>query len=357
MDNSSQFDRFISDIRLTDRQQEACIAAHKEVRERLTSDSEMGKTVVSTFLQGSYVRHTITKPYGDHRPDVDVIVVTKLSKDEYTPSQAINQFKAFLEAYYPGRYKIQGRSIGISFPTVDLDLVITAAPSESVIGILKGEVTEEAQGIEALLEIFKKGDEWKSEPLLIPDRDAGQWVPTSPLEQIEWTKQKNEATSGNFVNVVKVIKRWRDLDGEGKRPKGFLIERLVGEHCPDGITSVAEGVEASLRGIKDAYGSDSSLGTVPNIPDTGVPTNNVFKRLSAQEFRDFYGRVRVASAAATNAYNDKDPESSGNKWRSLFGEDFPSDSGGGGGSKRGPGPTPVLVPPAKRAEVRPGRFA
>ena len=141
MDNSSQFDQFVSEIRLTDRQREACITAHKEVREKLASDSEMGKTVVSTFLQGSYIRHTIIKPSGDRHVDVDVVVVTKLSRDEYTPSQAINQFNSFLEANYRGRYRIQGRSIGISFPTVDLDLVITAAPSESVIGLLKSEIS------------------------------------------------------------------------------------------------------------------------------------------------------------------------------------------------------------------------
>ena len=161
MDNSSQFDQFLSEIRLTDKQRDACIAAHKEVREKLTVDSEMGKTVVSAFLQGSYVRHTITKAYGDHLPDVDVVVVTKLSKEEYTPSQVINQFKSFLETHYSGRYKIQGRSIGITFPTVSLDLVITAAPSESIIGILKGDVEEGPQGLEALLETIKKDDEWK----------------------------------------------------------------------------------------------------------------------------------------------------------------------------------------------------
>jgi len=357
MENSSQFDQFISEIRLTERQREACINAHKEVREKLISDSELGKTVVSTFLQGSYVRHTIIKPSGGRRIDVDVVVVTKLSKDEFTPTQAINQFKGFLEDNYSGRYKIQGRSIGISFPTVDLDLVITAAPSESVMGILKSEISEETQDIGGLFEILKKGDEWKSEPLLIPDRDAGQWVPTFPLRQIEWTKQKNEATNGHFVNVVRVVKCWRDLDGQGKRPKGFLIERLVGQHCPNGIKSVAEGVEATLRGIKDAYSSHASGGMVPSIPDTGVPTNDVFKRISAQEFRDFYGCARVASAAATDAYHDPSPASSGNKWRTLFGKDFPSDSGGGGGPKRGPGPVPVFPPPVKPAEVRPGRFA
>ncbi len=69
------------------------------------------------------------------------------------------------------------------------------------------------------------------------------------------------------------------------------------------------------------------------------------------------GRARVASAAATDAYNDPNPASSGDKWQALLGTDFPSDSGGGGGPKRGPGPIPVFPPPVKRAEVRPGRFA
>ncbi len=356
MDLASQFDAFLSEIRLTDDQRDACIAAHQEVRGKISSDPDLGKTVVATFLQGSYVRHTIIKPSGQDRSDVDVVVVTKLSKDEYTPSQAIDQFRGFLEANYRGRYKIQGRSIGISFPTVDLDLVVTAAPSESVIGILKARMTQESQELGDLYEMLKKGDQWRSEPLLIPDREAGQWVPTFPLGQIEWTKQKNDATNGKFVNVVKVIKRWRDLEGQGKRPKGFLIERLVGQHCPDGIETVAEGVEATLRGIKNSYGAHAAAGTVPNIPDIGIPANNVFKRVSAQEFRDFYGRARVASATATDALKDNDPTSCGLKWRSILGKDFPSGSGGGG-ANRGPTPPTMFPPPTRPAEVRPGRFA
>ena len=134
---------------------------------------------------------------------------------------------------------------------------------------MKSREPQESQDLGSLLDVFQKEDQWKSEPLLIPDRDAGQWVPTFPLGQIEWTRQKNKATNGNFVNVVKAIKRWRDLDGEGKHPKGFLIERLVGEYCPDGIQSVAEGIEAVLRGIKDAYGSYAANGTVPVVTDTG----------------------------------------------------------------------------------------
>ena len=66
--------------------------------------------------------------------------------------------------------------------------------------------------------------------------------------------------------------------------------------------------------------------------------------------------MRVASAVATDAYNDTNPSSCGDKWCSLFGNDFPSDSGGGG-SNRGPGPVVGFPPPAKPAQVRPGRFA
>lgn len=356
MDLASQFDGFLSEIRLADKQRDACIAAHQEVREKVEADPKLSKIVVSTFLEGSYVRHTIVKPLKGDRADVDVVIVTRLSKDEYTPTKVINQFKDFLESHYKDRYHIQGRSIGIRFPTVDLDLVVTAAPSESVIGILKSKQAEESQDLGFLLDMPQNEEQWKTEPLLIPDRDAGQWVPTFPLAQLEWTRNKNKATNGHFVNVVKVIKRWRDLDGDGKRPKGFLVERLAGEYCPDGIQSVAEGVEAVFRGIKDAYKYHALNGTVPFVRDTGIPSNNVFKRISVEEFRDFYGRVRVASAAATDAYNDTDLSSSNNKWCGLLGKDFPSDSNGGG-SKRGPGPDIGFPPPTKPAQVRPGRFA
>ncbi len=357
MDLPGRFDEFLSKIRLSDKLRQECIAAHQEIREKVVGDPKLSNIVVAIFLEGSYARHTIIKPLDRDRSDVDVVVVTRLSKDEYTPSQAIEQFRGFLEANYRDRYTMsQGRSIGISFPVVDLDLVVTAAPSESVIGILEAKMAQESLDFGALFDFLVKGDQWKLEPLIIPDREANEWVPTDPLRQIEWTKEKNGTTDGHFVNVVKSIKRWRDGDGEGRRPKGFLIERLVGVHCPDGIDSVAACVEATLRIIKDSYGSYAAAGTVPSIPDTGIPDNNVFTRISAQEFRDFYGRIRVGSATATDAYADPDPDSSARKWKILFGQDFPSGSGGGG-SSRGPDPVPVFPPPMRPSEVRPGRFA
>src|SRR5216683_822604 len=63
----------------------------------------------------------------------------RLREDEYTPALALEVFVPFLEKHYRGKYKKQGRSIGIELSYVDIDLVITAAPSESEVGILQAE--------------------------------------------------------------------------------------------------------------------------------------------------------------------------------------------------------------------------
>ena len=66
------------------------------------------------------------------RSDVDIVVVTNLDREDYGPDDAIAVFLPFVETHYPGKYKLQGRSIGIELSYVDLDLVITAAPTEAV---------------------------------------------------------------------------------------------------------------------------------------------------------------------------------------------------------------------------------
>src|SRR5579859_2240800 len=50
--------------------------------------------------------------------------------------------------------------------------------------------------------------QWKTEPLYIPSRDLGSWEATDPLAQFRWTWDKNRATSGHYVNVVKALKWW-----------------------------------------------------------------------------------------------------------------------------------------------------
>jgi predicted nucleotidyltransferase len=206
----SYFKDFLSNIRLSDNQVNDLKTGHTTLRKRLEEDETLSKIIVSTFLQGSYRRSTAVKPKNGNKSDVDVIVVTKLDSDEYTPEEALDLFVPFLDEHYKDKYRIQGRSIGISLSYVDLDIVPTSAPSESETGILQDKAIISEYTIEefqqellmksnkALLEstynIFCKSSDpqWKSEPLLIPDREAEKWDKTHPLEQIRWTVEKTK---------------------------------------------------------------------------------------------------------------------------------------------------------------------
>ena len=133
---------------------------------------------------------------------------------------------------------------------VDLDIVPTSAPSESETGVLQDEAIISEYTIEDfeqkffvkslnhdLLEstynIFCKSldePQWKSEPLLIPDRDAGTWERTHPLEQIRWTVKKNKDCNAHYINVVKALKWWRKIKyPEMKHPNSYPLEHFIGD--------------------------------------------------------------------------------------------------------------------------------
>ncbi len=337
---STYFSDFLSNIRLTEHQITDLITGHKTLRDRLNGDETLSPIIVSTFLQGSYRRATAVRPKNGKRSDVDVIVVTKLDKDEYTPEAALDLFVPFLEEHYKDKYRIQGRSIGIELSYVDLDLVVTAAPSESQIGILEADSVKTDFSIENLnnwtltkswsiseqdqvnpfifAESASNDPEWKTEPLLIPDREAEEWKPTDPLAQIKWTWDKNRECNKHYVNVVKALKWWRRVDDpDGNHPKSYPMEHFIGECCPDNINSVAEGVTLTLEKIVSDYK------VKPYLPDHGVPEHDVFGRVTDEEYEVFYDRVVEAAKIAREAFDAEEITESANLWRELFGNKFP----------------------------------
>ena len=365
MNLPSYFNDMLSEIRPSQELLDECARAHSELREFLLDDPDLKDIIVTTFLQGSYRRSTLIRPTEGSKPDVDVVVVTNLDPNSRTPAAVQDIFCRILDKHprYRGNYRRQGRSIGISHGPVNLDLVITAAPSEVLTSILKSESFGSALTLESdptwMLRkgLPSRGRDWKSEPLLIPDRDANRWEKTDPIAQIEWTHDKNRATNGHYVNVVKAIKWWWAQKNSGKKgvPKGYLIERLVGLHCPDGIESVADGVTATLEGIRDAYGVDVQLGRTPSIPDVGIPANMVFKRIQPESFRVFHESASACAHEARAALDDPDSATSAEKWTGIFGDVFPKAPGDGTNARKTP--QEAFSRPTRPAAPREGRFA
>lgn len=347
MELKNDFETFLSEIRLTDSQIEDLKKGHETLRERLRNDDELSPIIVGDFLQGSYRRYTAVRPKNGRRADVDIIVVTNLKEEELTPAKAMDKFNPFLGKYYKDKYRKQGRSFGIELSYVDLDLVITSAPSESEKAVYKSEAVKSKYDIfearywrlneywvdspllrtadvRSLLAKAQEQKEWEINPLRIPDRELNCWENTHPLKQIQWTRDKNDQCNSHFVNVVKAIKWWRLENFEKPmHPKGFPLERLVGECCPDGIASVAEGITLTLEYIVYNYETTVREGSKPFLKDYGVPEHDVFKRVSAEDFAAFYEQVKEAAHLARKALYSTDRKESGNLWRELLGSRFP----------------------------------
>lgn len=354
------FNDFLSNIRLPDPLRDELKNAHTDLRNRLITDNITKDLTIDSFLQGSYARSTCIKPEPGHKVDVDVIVVTNIDHNTTTPAAAFDKIIPFVEKYYSD-YEQQKRSIGISLEKVDMDLVITAAPSKEVQEEIRMASLSEAFTIDdisnrnqssyqtnALRKFFEtnSGDKhWRSEPLLIPDIDDNNWYRTHPLEQIRWTRDKNQNCYGNYVNVVKALKWWKRVSMPGvKNPKSYPLEHFIGNCCPDGITSVAEGITKVLDCIAQNYP------TKPFLPDRGVPEHDVFETLTDDEYQVFYDAVKKAAPLAHSAYESNDVEESVKLWRSLFKDckEFPEYNGV---------PTGGFTPRTQKTESIPtGRF-
>lgn len=313
------FDKFLSNIRLTDSQIDDCKTGHSTLRDRLAHDDGLQDIIIGTFLQGSYKRNTAIRPAANESmSDVDVIVVTNLDSAKVTPDDALEQFRPFLKKHYSGKFKRQGRSWGIELSYVNLDLVVTSAPSE----VAKKEYKAFFSLNESLASSAKAV--WQSEPLLIPDREVQRWAQTHPLAQILKTLEKNRLTDGHFINVVKAIKWWRKaLHPNPKHPKSYPLEHLIWAVCPNGIKSVAEGIVQSFEHIRDDYRHCVANGTKPSLPDHGVPAHDVFAKVTNESFAAFYKLVCDAASSAREAYDEPDTAESALKWRELFGDKFP----------------------------------
>ncbi|PTL75400.1 nucleotidyltransferase [Vitiosangium sp. GDMCC 1.1324] len=357
----SYFTDFLNDIRPTPAQRADMIDGHTRLRERLESDTQLKTGFVSMFLQGSYRRHTAVRPKDGKRADVDLIVVTRMKESEFTPAEAMACFKPFLERHYKGKYRQQGRSFGIEMSSVEMDLVITAAPSEAEAGVYSSlsesedDIHLDEDETQPLVKAALDGTpQWKTEPLRIPDRDLGRWQDTHPLVQLSWTSQKNARCAGHYVNVVKALKWWRLVHASElpDRPKSYPLEHLIGDCCPDGISSVAEGVVRTLEQFSQRYAFHAACKQVPYSPDRGVD-QNVMARIDGEDFTKFHAQVVAASKTAREAFEAPDVQTAAPLWRELFGDKFPQAPDGGPSSKKdgftshqgGPG------------VVKPGRFA
>jgi len=375
MDLPNYFKDFLAEIRPTADQRTKMKKKHRELRDHLETDDELRPLIISTFIQGSYRRFTATRAENGDKCDVDVIAVTNMHESDFSARNALEKFRPFLEKHYSGQYRLQGRSWGIEVDDeVTLDLVPTSAPSEAEQQAMEWtraaawDFPEERGSLllneddRYFFESFLNASatpQWKEEPLRIPDREADEWDDTHPLEQIRWTWQKNRDTNSHYVNVVKAIKWWRKVQQPWpKYPKSYPLEHMIGNCCPDGISSVGAGVTAAFEAMEMTYRPLVLAGLTPVLGDRGVPHHNVLNRVAPDDFASFLNNVSDAADLARRALDAESVKESADLWRELFGTRFPAPPAeeGDAASQSGAA-TGGFTPRVNSGRIGEGRFA
>ncbi|KQX01105.1 hypothetical protein ASC94_00150 [Massilia sp. Root418] len=295
MTTQQQFLDLLKDIEPSPSTVATCSSAHNTLRDSLAEHEEFGDVHVRTFLSGSYIRDTAIRPtLVDgvlQRPDVDIIAVTDHTTEDEPKVVLDAVHKALVDAGYK-TLTVNRRSINVKLVKVDMDVV----------------------------PVIANGDSY-----LIPDIHLEEWLPTNPPAHTQWTIDVNSDANGRFKPLVKLFKWWRRVHlADIKRPKGFILECLVAEHMSYSETSYETIFASLLEAIRDSYRGYVTLGMVPFLEDPGVPGNNVFSAVTADEFKTFYNKVEEHASLAREAHNEADDEKALKLWRKVLGPRFPA---------------------------------
>jgi hypothetical protein len=89
----------------------------------------------------------------------------------------------------------------------------------------------------------------------------------------------------------------------------------------------------------------------PILRDYGVPSHDVFHRITGEDFAAFYDQAKDGADLSRRAFDSQDRTESGNLWRQMFGSKFPEPSNNGAAKRGG------FAPPTGPAVPGSGRFA
>ena len=193
----------VREIEPSQTQKDGAIRSHNYLRDILCT-GQMASRIVDHYLSGSYSRDTAIKPLDD----VDIIFIidpTKWSSGlagllsmHPEPSAVLSTFANALRYRYPvSSVYGQRRSIRLELYHLDID-VVPAINAE------------------------RYGDF-----ILIPDKDSGNWIKSSPKRHSDKAIAINKKQNGKFKPLVKLLKHWNGNLPSTASLKSFTIETIA----------------------------------------------------------------------------------------------------------------------------------
>jgi hypothetical protein len=187
------FRKFRSKLELTQKEQEDASRRQRDIRAFLDECLHVDRD----FLTGSYKRWTKTKPL----KDVDIFCVLGEDERKYrtqVPSVLLSEIdKKLAMEYGRDNVSMQRRSVCVNFAV--------AGQEDRVMSF-------------DVVPAFPKGHHYE-----IPDlKTKIGWTETDPEIHAEKATAANDAYSGEWKGMVRMIKRWNDEKGKKVKPSFFL---------------------------------------------------------------------------------------------------------------------------------------
>ncbi|RMG23376.1 MAG: nucleotidyltransferase, partial [Methanobacteriota archaeon] len=250
-----------------------------------------------TFLQGSYRTGTSVRPRNGQEFDVDVIVALSLEDENgsrMSPSEAIDMLYNILKSIsiYQDRVQRKTRCVRIDYAG-DFHMDVVPAHYDESTGTL-----------------------------YVPDRKADKWSETNPKGYIQWCSERNDEFNGKFTRVVKFLKWWRNrVFGKDCAVKSIILTTLIGKNFSSDCSTDADALLGTVSNLHDFLQWHSS---VPCIPNPSLSTENLARDWKQEHYETFKNRVAALLKKIEDAYEEEDLEKSVEKWREIFGDEFPS---------------------------------
>jgi len=289
---AESFEEFRRRLELSETERKDAIRRHNDVRDCMRAEFDIERD----FLTGSYARHTKTKPL----KDIDIFFCLGENDRHWrdkSPREVLDAFEKCLAKKYgsdnvePGR-----RCVMVEFekrnPTADEEgkvLSNDAVPA------------------------YELDDRYE-----IPDRDLGKWIKSDPEVHKEKSTAKNKELLGNWVPLVKMLKRWNVTAGKPISPS-FLIEVMALDLIDPPFTNYPSEIRrflaAGLDGVRQDWSDPAGLG--PPVSDQMTPAKQ----------QEAITTLRAAELKASRAVRLEQQGKNGEAlalWREVMGEYFPT---------------------------------
>ncbi len=283
---------------------DAAASIPDDVRAFLQDASDFATQPPHTRLAGSYARHTAIHGI----KDVDLLVFVKPNDKEPDPAAVLQDLYDTLQDLpealgYGGRIQVlrrQRRSVHVQFDQEDFHLDVVPALIPNGTG----------------------------EPLLVPDKEWGIWIESDPLGYGRALSDLNAAVGDKAVPLIKLVKHWRTIQMQPRRPKSYYLEALTYQHLSQGWVTTAGLSDAEmftdlLRSVRDRFQPTLDSGRVPEIPDPLLDHNIAFN-WERPAFESFMARltesIRWAERALAKERDQLDDAIE--LWQKVFGAEF-----------------------------------